>query len=195
MVAKIDNSFPLPENLPLPVDDGACSHLPNKEIPSIKLRSIKNRWVDLRQQSQTPTVIFFYPRTGEPGKPIPQDWDIIPGARGCTPQSCGFRDIHQQFLEKGFAVFGISSQDTAYQQEFAERMHLPFEILSDEQFMLTNALSLPTFFYYGEKLIKRFAIIVDKGKIIRVFYPVFPPNENAGNVLKWIQSNQENLLG
>jgi len=181
----------LPKDLPIPLDDGACDHLPGMEVPGISLSSTNTRMVDLKTESQTPTVIFFYPRTGEPSKPAPADWDLIPGARGCTPQSCGFRDIYSEFKALGFKVFGASSQTTEYQKEFVSRNHIPFEILSDVDFQLTEVLGLPSFSFGGTKLIKRLALVLDKGHIEKVFYPVFPPNENAGSVLRWIKEQPE----
>jgi peroxiredoxin len=177
----------LPDNLPVPEDDGACDHLSNMEMPSIRLLSTSNRLLDLAAQTLSPTVFFFYPRTGEPNKPAPADWDLIPGARGCTPQSCGFRDLYTEFKKHGLSIFGISSQSQAYQTEFVNRNHIPFEILSDEKFDLTNELNLPTFTYNSMRLIKRLALFCDQGKIKKVFYPVFPPNKNAETVLEWLK--------
>lgn len=179
----------LPDNLPIPTDDGACDHLKDKFLPNLKLQTTANRFINL-SDLQKPTVLFFYPRTGEPSKPAPPDWDIIPGARGCTPQSCGFRDLHSEFNSLGYQVFGVSSQSTEYQQEFVTRNHIPFEIISDENFELTETLTLPTFTYNGVKLLKRMAWVVNHGKIETVFYPVFPPNENASRVLEWLKSNR-----
>lgn len=184
------NLLNLPKDLPIPQDDGACSHLEGMDVPAIPLRTTANRMIDLYAESQTPTIIFFYPRTGEPSKPAPPDWDLIPGARGCTPQSCGFRDIHSEFQKLGFKVFGGSSQTTEYQQEFVGRNHIPFEILSDADFELTDKLNLPTFTYNGTRLIKRLALILNHGQIKKVFYPVFPPNKNAETVLTWIKEHR-----
>jgi peroxiredoxin len=177
----------LPEGLPIPTDDGACDHLKNISLPAISLRSTSDRFIDLGKLQQ-PTVIFFYPRTGEPTKPAPADWDLIPGARGCTPQSCGFRDLHGEFKSLGYQVFGASSQSTEYQKEFVSLNHIPFDILSDEKFELTDALNLPTFLFNGTKLIKRMTWVVSNGKIDHFFYPVFPPNENASRVLEWLRT-------
>ncbi len=176
----------IPEGLPIPTDDGACDHLKDASLPELILRTTSDRLIDL-SQLQIPTLIFFYPRTGEPSKPAPADWDLIPGARGCTPQSCGFRDLYSEFKSLGFQVFGASSQSTDYQKEFVSRNHIPFEIISDEKFELTNKLNLPTFTYNGTKLIKRMAWVVNEGKINKVFYPVFPPNENASRVLEYLR--------
>jgi peroxiredoxin len=182
--------FDLPKDLPVPQDDGACDHLVGMTLPKIKLTSTDGRSVDLFSESLEPTVLFFYPRTGEPSKPAPADWDSIPGARGCTPQSCGFRDIYSEFQQNGFKVFGASTQSSEYQKEFALRNHIPFEILSDEQFALTRHLNLPTFTYDGMKLVKRLALVLNHGRIEKVFYPVFPPNKNAETVLYWIKGKK-----
>lgn len=176
----------IPEDLPIPTDDGACDHLRNYLIPAIELKTTMGRIVNLNELTKKPTIIFFYPRTGEPSKPAPADWDLIPGARGCTPQSCGFRDFNQDFLKLGFQVFGLSSQDSDYQKEFVERNHISFEILSDSHFELTARMNLPTFTFNGTKLIKRMAWVIENSKISHVFYPVFPPNENASAVLSWL---------
>jgi peroxiredoxin len=180
----------LPENLPAPVDDGACDHLEGMDVPSITLQTTQGRLLNLKEVAQKPAVIFFYPRTGEPSKPVPPDWDLIPGARGCTPQSCGFRDLYSEFKNKGFQVFGASTQETLYQQEFVSRNHIPFEIISDKDYQLTDALRLPTFTYNGTRLIKRMAWLLKGGKIIKVFYPVFPPDKCAETVLNWVSENE-----
>lgn len=147
--------------------------------------------MDLAEVAQRPAVFFFYPRTGEPGKAAGPEWDAIPGARGCTPQSCGFRDLHRDFTKLAVAVFGVSTQDTGYQREFVERNHVPFELLSDRELLLTRALRLPTFEYPVERggpttLIKRMAWYVERGRIEKIWYPVFPPDRNAGAVLAWL---------
>jgi peroxiredoxin len=192
------NLHQLPPNLPAPVDDGACDHLPGSRVPSIRLVSTGGRVVDLAEAGQRPAVFFFYPRTGEPGKAAGQAWDAIPGARGCTPQSCGFRDLHHEFTKLGVAVFGVSTQETDYQREFVARNHVPFELLSDRDLLLTRALRLPTFEYSVERgeypverggpatLIKRMAWFVERGSIERIWYPVFPPDRNAETVLAWL---------
>ena len=178
--------YSLPANLPVPQDDGACDHLGGMALPNISLRSTANRIVSLSDIAQGLTVFFFYPRTGRPDEPIPIGWDEIAGARGCTPQSCGFRDVHKEFKKLGAEVFGVSTQTTEYQQELVERTHLPYEILSDSEFALTDALKLPTFQFNGMRLLKRMAWVCEKGRIVKVFYPVFPPNENANHVLSWL---------
>jgi len=181
----------LPPGLPPPVDDGTCDHLPGAGVPSVRLQSTAGRWVDLGEIAERPVVLFFYPRTGEPGKAAGPEWDAIPGARGCTPQSCGFRDLHREFVARGVSVFGVSTQDTVYQREFVERNHVPFEMLSDCDLALTRALRLPTFEYPIERggpttLIKRMAWYVERGRIERIWYPVFPPDRNAETVLAWL---------
>lgn len=180
--------FELPKDLPVPQDDGACNHLPGKDLPALSLESTAGRSVRLNEQSQSRTVFFFYPRTGRPGAAIPAEWDRIPGARGCTPHSCAYRDLHAEFRTLGAAVFGVSSQDTEYQRELVQRTNLPYEILSDRDFRLTDALRLPTFVFEGVRLIKRLAFVAERGRIVKVFYPVFPPDRNAETVLSWLKS-------
>jgi peroxiredoxin len=182
--------FPLPLDLPKPVDDGACDHLTGMLIPPLALPSTAGRMVDLGKLiASSRTVIYCYPMTGVPGKPLPDGWDMIPGARGCTPQSCGFRDHHRELAELGADVFGLSAQTTDYQREMAERLHLPFEVLSDAEFKFCDGLSLPTFEAAGMRLIKRLTLIVRDGVIETVFYPVFPPNESADQVIRWLNQN------
>ena len=183
--------YSLPANLPVPEDDGACDHIAGTPLPDISLLSTANRVVRLSGIAQRLTILFFYPRTGRPGEPIPVGWDEIPGARGCTPQSCGFRDVYNEFKSLGAEVFGVSTQTTEYQQELVERIHLPYEILSDSEFELTEALKLPTFQFNGMRLLKRTAWVTERGKILKVFYPVFPPNENANQVLSWLTKRQQ----
>ena len=187
----MDPVHALPPNLPVPADDGACDHLPGSRVPSVRLASTGGGVVDLAEVAQRSTVFFFDPRTGEPGKAAGPEWDAIPGARGCTPQSCGFRDLHREFTKLGVAVFGVSTQETAYQGEFVERNHVPFELLSDRDLLLIRALRLPTFEYPVERggpatLIKRMAWYVERGRIERIWYPVFPPDRNAETVLAWL---------
>ena len=186
-----DNFYALPTDLPVPPDDGACDHLADKALPKIELRTTANRVVDLSYLTQEPTVLFFYPRTGRPDEPAPIGWDEIPGARGCTPQSCGYRDQYADFRALGVQVFGVSTQTTEFQQELVSRIHLPFEVLSDVDFILTDALQLPTFDFSGMRLFKRMAWYCESGKIKKVFYPVFPPNENAATVLEWLRAGKE----
>lgn len=177
----------LPAGLPAPVDDGACRHLEGVSLPRLALRSTQRREVSLRDESMRRTaVVFAYPKTGVPGRPTPPDWDAIPGARGCTPQACAFRDLHAAFGAQGASVFGLSRQTPSYQQEMAQRLHLPFEVVSDHEFRLQKALRLPTFEYHGERLLKRVTFVVRRGRIVKVFYPVFPTDRNAAQVLDWL---------
>ncbi len=180
--------FPLPVDLPKPLDDGAANHLVGMRMPKILLRSTSGRIVDLSDLGAPRTVIYCYPMTGVPGKPLPEGWDLIPGARGCTPQTCSFRDHHQELLALQTKVFGLSMQSTEYQREMTQRLHLPFEVLSDEAFELCDALQLPTFEASGVRLAKRLTLIVKAALIEHVFYPVFPPNESADEVLRWLRS-------
>ena len=176
--------------IPAPVDDGAAAHLKDTKVPSIRLLATDGHSVDL---SALPgrIVVFAYPRTGEPGKiALVDDWDMIPGARGCTPQTCAFRDLYTELRAAGAArVFGLSTQGSRYQAEMASRLHLPFPVLSDEKLVLTRALNLPSMQVAGLTLIKRLALIVDDARIAQVFYPVFPPDRNAGDVLAWLAQN------
>ena len=180
----------LPSNLPPPVDDGACDHLPGLAMPSVRLPSTAGRLMDLGALGAGRTVIYCYPRTGRPGEPLPEGWDAIPGARGCTPQSCAFRDHHRELADLGAEVYGLSTQTTEYQREMAERLHLPFEVLSDARFALTDALRLPTFEVDGMRLVKRLTLIVRDQRIEQVFYPVFPPNESAAQVIDWLERHR-----
>ncbi|HLH03847.1 MAG TPA: peroxiredoxin [Bryobacteraceae bacterium] len=183
------HDFPLPDNLPRPVDDGAADHLRGMAVPRIALGSTGGRPIDLSKREAPRTVVYCYPMTGVPGKALPEGWDLIPGARGCTPQSCGFRDHHAELTELGAEVFGLSTQSTAYQQEMAARLHLPFEVLSDEQFRLTDALRLPTFAVEGVRLLKRLTLVLREGRVEHVFYPVFPPDRSAEEVIRWLEQH------
>ncbi len=184
-MSPTDNPYEVPEGLPVPVDDGACDHLPGMLLPSVSLRSTTDELVDLSTLAGT-TVVYCYPLTGRPDLALPQGWDEIPGARGCTPQSCAFRDHHAELQALDARVFGLSTQDTGYQREAAERLHLPFALLSDERQEFAGALNLPTFEAEGKTLIKRLTLIVRDGRIEEVFYPVFPPGKNAEEVLAWL---------
>ncbi|MGH2532785.1 MAG: peroxiredoxin [Thermomicrobiales bacterium] len=180
--------YRVPENLPVPVDDGACDHLPGFTLPSVPLRSTSGKTVDL---SRLPgrTVVYVYPRTGRPDQPIPAGWDEIPGARGCTPQSCAFRDHHAELQALDARVFGLSTQDTAYQTEAVERLHLPFPLLSDADLAFGRALNLPTFEVDDMGLLKRVTLIVRDGRVDYLFYPVFPPDQNAAKVIAWLSAH------
>jgi peroxiredoxin len=178
----------LPKDLPTPIDDGACNHLPGQSLPSIALTSTQGQPLDLSSIADR-VVIYCYPMTGQPGIPLPDGWDEIPGARGCTPQSCAFRDHHQELNDLGAQVFGLSTQSTEYQIEAKERLHLPFQLLSDYDLSFATALKLPMFEIEGKHLIKRVTIIAENGKIVKVFYPVFPPDRNASAVIDWLKEN------
>src|SRR4051812_825492 len=169
--------FPLPPDLPRPVDDGAADHLAGMAMPAVSLPSTAGRMVTLSDLTAPRTVLYCYPMTGVPGKPLPQGWNEIPGARGCTPQACNFKDHYLELLDLKAEVFGLSTQTTEYQREAVERLHLPFEILSDAELTLSTALRLPTFEVNGRPLLKRLTLVVRAGRIERFFYPVFPPNE------------------
>ena len=174
---------------PAPEDDGAAAHLPGLRVPDIDLKATNGGTVSLAWLKGR-TVLYVYPMTGQPGVALPEGWDAIPGARGCTPQSCAFRDHYAELKAAGAAhVFGLSTQDSGYQREMAERLHLPFSVLSDADLELTRELRLPTMQVAGKTLIKRMALIIDDGVITRVFYPVFPPDRNAGDVLAWLHDN------
>ena len=183
----------LPLNLPRPTDDGACSHLPGRRLPSVALPSTAGGSVDLSAESGR-VVVFAYPRTGRQGQPsLVPDWDLIPGARGCTPQSCGFRDLSREFERAGCRVFGLSTQTTEYQRELVERLQLPFPILSDAELRLSVALALPTHSIANLTLLKRLAWVSRDGVLEHVFYPVFPPDRNATEVLAWISEHPQHV--
>ena len=181
---------PLPDNLPVPENDGACDYLVGHDVPDIQLPGTSGRLINLRSEFSGRAVIFFYPRTGEPGSSSNADWDMIPGARGCHHHFCGFRNIHEEFKREDFSIFAASTQNSDYQREFIERMHIPFEAISDDRFLLADALHLPTFSYQSQRLIKRLTLIIHRGRIMHVFYPVFPPDKNADAVLMWIRANR-----
>jgi len=180
----------LPPGIPVPQDDGGARHLPGMNLPDLALPATDGSAVNLSKLGGR-IVLYIYPRTGVPGVDAPPGWDDIPGARGCTPQSCGFRDHFAELKALGVVhVFGLSTQDTAYQQEAATRLHLPFPILSDEKLTFAKALKLPTFTTSGMTLLKRMALVIDGGRITKVFYPVFPPDQNAAEVIAWIQASK-----
>jgi peroxiredoxin len=176
----------LPSDLPVPIDDGACDHLAGRRLPSLALPATTGPAVDL---STLPgrTVVYAYPRTGQPDRPPGPDWDAIPGARGCTPEACAFRDHHAELVDLGAEVFGLSTQTSEYQREAALRLQLPFALLSDSELALTHALDLPTFSYEGQTLLRRLTLVVLDGRIEHVFYPVFPPDSHATEVVAWLK--------
>ena len=178
----------LPKNLPVPTDDGAADHLIGRQLPDTALLSTSGAEVNLRARRGL-AVVYAYPLTGRPGVLIPVGWDEIPGARGCTPESCGFRDHHAELREMGAEVFGLSTQPSDYQREVRARLQLPFDLLSDEAFAFTDALALPTFSVESQRLLKRLTLICRSGTIERVFYPIFPPDKHAGEVVAWFKAN------
>ena len=186
-VARADDIHTIPEDLPVPEDDGAADHLLNAAVPPIALKTTSGDTIRLDQLDGR-TVLFCYPRTGRPDEELPPGWNAIPGARGCTPEACGFRDTHQQFADLGVRVLALSTQPSDYQREMADRLHLPFPVLSDERLELTTALGLPTFETSGWTLLKRLTLVVDGGRIEHVFYPVFPPDGHAPEVLDWLRA-------
>ncbi len=178
----------LPATIPAPQDDGGARHLKGLRLPALKLSATNGSQVDLSALSGR-TVVYIYPRTGRPGEAPPDGWDAIPGARGCTPQSCSFRDHFADLMRLGVAyVFGLSTQDSEYQREAAQRLELPFPLLSDAELALAGAIRLPTFKAAGMTLLKRMALVIDDGTITQVFYPVFPPDKNAEEVVVWLGS-------
>lgn len=181
------NYSQLPPGLPEPTDDGAAAHLEGARLPSVVLACTDGSNTDLGALKGL-WVIYVYPMTGRPGVPLPDGWDGIPGARGCTPQSCSFRDHYQELLDLGVRVFGLSAQAAYEQREARDRLHLPFELLCDASLQLKPALRLPTFKVDGMELFKRLTLIVDDDRIIKVFYPVFPPDRNADEVLSWLRA-------
>lgn len=187
-MARTDDLYRLPDDIPAPMDDGATDHLPGTRLPSVPLISTAGEPVDL---SKLPgrTVVYCYPRTGRPDQDLPRGWNEIPGARGCTPQSCSFRDHHEELRALGARVFGLSTQDTEYQREAAGRLRLPFELLSDERLEFAGALALPTFEADSMILLKRLTLVIEDGRIEKVFYPVFPPDKNAEEVIGWLSRN------
>jgi peroxiredoxin len=179
----------LPPNLPRPKDDGAARHLKGMALPDLELPSTSNRRVNLSKVTAPRTVIYFYPMTGQPGKALPAGWDDIPGARGCTPETCGFRDHHKELARLGADVYGVSTQTTDYQQEMVTRLEVPFEVLSDAHFALAKALRLPTFTVQGMTLLKRLTLVARGSEIEHVFYPVFPPDKHAEEVIAWLKQH------
>jgi peroxiredoxin len=183
------NLSSIPPDLPVPENDGACDHLTGRSVPAITLPSTAGGEVNLGTWKGR-HVLYCYPRTGQPGVALPGGWDSIPGARGCTPEACNFRDHHAELRALGVAgVYGLSTQDTDYQKEAATRLELTFPLLSDAELKLIRALNLPTFETDGMTLVKRVTMIIDDGKIVKFFYPVFPPDKAAEVVVDWLKSN------
>jgi peroxiredoxin len=179
--------YTLPPNLPAPVDDSAADHLLGTMLPQLTLDSSQGS-VSLRELARDRLVLYVYPRTGRPGRPVPRGWDDIPGARGCTPQSCAFRDHAAELERLGARVAGLSAQPLEEQVEFAERNHIPYPVIADPGLRLGAALRLPTFEFDGATLYKRITLVVEACAVAKVFYPVFPPDRNADEVLAWMSS-------
>ena len=180
----------LPKDSPVPIDDGAAAHLVGLELPDVSLASTNTTNINIRELTGR-WVIYVYPMTGRPGVPLPDGWDVIPGARGCTPQACSFRDHYAELKALHTGVFGLSTQRSEYQLEARDRLHLPFELLSDSGLQLKDALRLPTFTVAGIELYKRLTLVTRDGHIEKVFYPVFPPDQNADEVLTWLRQNAQ----
>jgi peroxiredoxin len=178
----------LPDNLPVPVDDGACMHLAGKFVPSVEVLATDGELINLSLVDGR-TVLYAYPMMGSADIKMPENWDMIPGARGCTPQACDFRDHFQQLNQLGVSVFGISTQSSMMQQEAVKRLHLPFRLLSDATMAFTKALQLPTFTADSRTLIKRHTLVIKAGIVEHVFYPVFPPNQHAQQVIDWLENH------
>jgi peroxiredoxin len=184
-----NRDFPLPEDLPRPVDDGATDHLTGRRLPDLRLPGTDERLVALAELGHPRTVLYIYPMTGRPGIPLPDGWDLIPGARGCTPESCAFRDHYTELQAAGADVYGLSSQSSDYQKEAVARLHLPFPLLSDVSLTLADTLRLPTFAVGGVRRFARLTMVVADGVIEHAFYPVFPPDQHAAEVLSWLREN------
>lgn len=178
--------YTLPEGLPVPEDDGACGHLLGRMVPQLTLESSQGP-VSLRALSMDRLVLYVYPRAGRPDAPSPAGWDEIPGARGCTPQSCAFRDHASELEAHGARVAGLSAQPLDEQREFADRNHIPYPVIADPELKLGAALGLPTFEFDGATVYKRVTLVIEACAIAKVFYPVFPPNENAADVVRWLK--------
>jgi peroxiredoxin len=185
---RSDDLYSVPSNLPVPHDDGACDHLFGLEVPSLRLSATTGGEICLGEAATRWTVIYAYPRTGLPDQDSPPGWDEIPGARGCTPQNCTFRDHHAELQSLGATVYGLSCQSTPYQLEMATRLRLPYPILSDEDLQFARALRLPTFRYADWTLLKRLSLILEGRRIVHLIYPVFPSNADAPKVLAWLRA-------
>jgi peroxiredoxin len=188
-MARPDDILQLPPDLPVPADDGMARHLLGMRLPSVPLQSTRGDYVDLSALGGR-TVVYCYPRTGRPDVAPIDGWDSIPGARGCTPQSCAFRDHFAELRGLGADVYGLSMQDSAYQREAAERLHLPFPLLSDERLAFASAMRLPVFEIGSMRLLKRLTLVIRDGLVEHVFYPVFPPDANAEQVLAWLAQHR-----
>ncbi|HEX7298009.1 MAG TPA: peroxiredoxin [Solirubrobacteraceae bacterium] len=176
----------LPTGLPVPVDDGAADHLPGSAVPDVALPSTLGGELDLAQAATERLVVYVYPRTGTPGQPLLEGGDDIPGARGCTPQSCAFRDAQEELARHGASLIGISAQTPEEQAEFARREHIRYPLLSDHELVLAQRMGLPTFAAGALQLYRRLTFVAERSRIVKVFYPVFPPDRNADEVLAWL---------
>ena len=176
----------LPQGLPVPEDDGAADHLEGKLVPPLFLETTDGE-LNLAAAARELLVLYVYPRTVRPGVEPPAGWDETPGARGCTPQSCGYRDWGAELRELGATVIGLSAQTIEEQREAVERLGLPHAVAADPELRAADALGLPTFEFDGDRLYKRLALVAEEGRIVKVFYPVFPPDENAAEVLAWLR--------
>jgi peroxiredoxin len=185
-MSDLPNPYALPSDLPVPVDDGGADHLQGMALPSLALPSTSGAEIELAQVASETLVLYCYPRAGRPGEAAPPGWDAIPGARGCTPQACAFRDHHAELERFGASVLGLSAQPLDEQVEFAERVVLPYPVISDPGLSLAQALRLPTFEVAGMRLYRRLTFIARRGRIVNVFYPVFPPDRNAADVVEWL---------
>ncbi len=181
------NLSQLPNDLPVPIDDGSANDLTGKFLPHILLNATNGELVQLNRLEGR-YVIYIYPMTGRPDISLPENWDNMPGARGCTPQSCSFRDHAHELAKLNTQIFGLSSQTTEYQLEAKNRLHLPFELLSDASFMLKELLGLPTFYCESIEIYKRLTMIIDNNQIVETFYPVFPPDKNVDDVIRWLKT-------
>jgi peroxiredoxin len=184
---RSDDLYSVPPDLPIPEDDGACAHLLGAAVPDLPLAASDGSRVRLDRPGTRLAVVYAYPRTGLPHESSPPGWDEIPGARGCTPQSCAFRERHDELRALGASVYGLSTQSTAYQREMAARLGLPFLVLSDAELKLTAALGLPTFRYGDWTLLRRFTLVLSAGRIVHVIYPVFPPGSDALAAAAWLR--------
>ena len=179
----------LPKGLPIPEDDGACNHLFNKRLPDISLLNQDGNLLKLNRKDTFRLVLYCYPMTGHPNKPLPPDWDHIPGARGCTPQNCSFRDHYDELIKLNAIPIGLSSQNTIDIKEMVSRLLIPYDFVSDENLEFTNKLKLPTFTIDKKIYIKRVTMIIEKSIIKKFFYPIFPPDLHIHEVIKWLKSN------
>ena len=179
----------LPTNLPKPKQDGACDHLLNTKIPDISLPTQDGNFLKLNRTDTFRLVIYCYPMTGHPKRPLPDNWDNIPGARGCTPQTCSFRDLYDQIIVQNAVPIGLSTQSVEDLKEMTVRLKIPYDVVSDQQLLFASALKLPTFSIGDKKFIRRLTLIIEKSVIKNIFYPIFPPDKHINEVLEWLKSN------